>query len=70
MIYYQQCKLEKGVQVRVAWIPVKYANKNKYLKIKGDDGWIVKEVYNIIHSREMLLKLQAQSRNTRKASDI
>jgi hypothetical protein len=40
--YYYQCEMRKpvehGEKVHTAWIPEKYAVKDKYIKIKWEDG--------------------------------
>lgn len=46
-IYYRQCVLERGNTTTVSWIPEKYAETGKYLKLKNEngewvDGWVVK----------------------------
>ena len=46
-IYYRQCVLEKENMTTVSWIPEKYAEKGKYLKLKNENGewengWVVK----------------------------
>jgi hypothetical protein len=42
---YKQCvlkkKIETGELIDVCWIPEKFAVKDKILRIKEDDGWIV-----------------------------
>lgn len=43
-IYYKQCMLVKGQTVQFLWIPEKFANKGKCLRLKEDDGWIVRSV--------------------------
>lgn len=43
--YHKQCLLLKEGRIhRMAWIPEKFAIKNKVLKIKGEDGWVVHKV--------------------------
>lgn len=37
----KQCVLQRGDWVQVAWIPEKFAQLNKYLKIGDEDGWQV-----------------------------
>ena len=54
-IKYVQCKMTKHVKDRLkyldtSWIPKKFAQKDRSLKLKidgeWDDGWIVEEVYS------------------------
>lgn len=64
-----QCKLKKGNRYQVSWIPEKYANLRKFLKLNDDDGWEVINVYSRMDSR----KVQERSidyKNQRKVSDI
>ncbi len=46
---YKQCKLVRGSQERVTWLPEKFANKGKVLRLRDDgewtDGWKVVEVW-------------------------
>ena len=54
---------------QVAWIPTKFAQKNRVLKIKDEDGWIVKSG----EGSSPLSRINANSRDylhQRKASDI
>lgn len=48
MLTYNQCKLVKGNVSQVAYIPTKYAEKGRTIKIKEnevwEDGWIVQSV--------------------------
>jgi len=66
---YCQCRLRKGTMERTSWIPERYANKGKYIKIFDDNGWEVMEVgsqmdekYIIGHERDF--------QKQRDASDI
>ena len=53
---YCQCKLQKSTETGyitdVAWIPTKFAKKNKYLKIKNkgrwENGWKVISIGTIL----------------------
>lgn len=49
VLYYKQCKLEKGDRATTSWIPEKHAVRGRILKLKEndqwDDDWLVKEVY-------------------------
>jgi len=42
---YKQCQLNKGTRVLVTWLPENYAKVGKVLKLKDDDGWVVREVW-------------------------
>lgn len=43
---YRQCKLRRGTRYRYAWLPDRYAKQGKFLRIRGEDGWRVEEVYS------------------------
>jgi hypothetical protein len=53
-IMYKQCLMEKGSSNYTAWIPKKFANKGKYLKIEGEDGWLIKEAYDLELDEEVV----------------
>lgn len=66
--------LTKNGQVDVSWIPTKFANKGKTIKLKQngdiwDDGWLVEETYTK-QSAQYLIEHERDYKNTRKASDI
>jgi len=42
---YKQCKLKKGTNYLVTWLPEKFAKKHKVLRLKDDDGWVVQAVW-------------------------
>ena len=44
--------LQKGNAIQVSWIPEKFAKKNKWLKLKGDNGWQVKAIWGRQGSKE------------------
>ena len=46
-IIYTQCLLRKDGYEQVAYIPQKFATVGRMLRLKGDDGWQVKEVFSI-----------------------
>lgn len=71
---YTQCALAKKGAVEVAWIPTKFANKGKFIKLKQnddtwDDGWLVQETYTK-QDAKYLVEHSQDFKNTRKASDI
>ncbi len=39
-MYHRQCKLIKGDEVTVAWIPEKSAIMGNFLKLKNSEGWV------------------------------
>jgi hypothetical protein len=42
---YRQCELRRRNTVQVAWIPESFAGLGKYLRLGGEDGWLVTAVY-------------------------
>ena len=80
---YQQCLLRKGKITRVSWLPVKYAKKNKYLKLRNsydrgclrldsewEDGWQVLDVYDTKITEDKLNLVKDQCYTTRDTSDV
>jgi hypothetical protein len=76
---YKQCglskQLEDGVATQVAWIPVKFAEVGKYLKLDNEpadfqDGWRVEDVTEPAVEEHILVKNSQDYKKTRKASDI
>lgn len=61
-MFYRQCQLVKGNMVDTAYIPEKFAQRNRHLEIRDDNGWMVKWVsarrvsgdYLAAHEREYL----------------
>lgn len=70
---YTQCQLEKGNKTEISWIPAKFAQPGKYIKLKADngwdDGWKVVETYATMDEESLRLK-ERDYRNQRDASDI
>ena len=66
---YRQCVLQRGGMWQTAWIPARFAQLDKYLKIRGVNGWQVKNV----GAAEKYSEVNMRSRDylrTREASDI
>ena len=66
---YTQCRLRRGRTEQIAWIPSEFADKNRFLEIRGETGWRVIGVgatmpadYVKGHERDYL--------SQRKASDV
>jgi hypothetical protein len=73
-MYARQCKLRRGEEARVSWIPEQFAVNGKYLELRDEDkewsnGWQVAEVYGRQHFRYVEI-LSSTYRYTRKVSDI
>ena len=66
---FYQCKLRKGSIEDISWIPEKYAEKGKFLRIKDDNGWEVIEVFSFMDEKELIPRSQ-DYKKTRIASDI
>ena len=67
--FHVQCKLKKGNTTQYSWIPEKFANKGKFVKLKDDDGWKVIEVYSRENSK-FVNERQMDYKHQRKVSDI
>jgi hypothetical protein len=51
-VYYRQCVLRKGNATTTSWIPEKFAEVGKVLKLKGDDeSWDDDWVVHSVHAR-------------------
>ena len=66
---HRQCLLVKNKQSKVIWIPQEKAIAGKYLKLLDEDGWLVKEVYKTLSSKEANLNSQ-DFKHQREMSDI
>lgn len=51
-----QCKLRKGNQEQICFIPSKFAIEGKFLKIKDEDGWKVEEVFSSSSQEDLQMK--------------
>jgi hypothetical protein len=66
---YNQCHLTRSHFHQIAYIPSKFAQVGRMLKLKDENGWVVQDVY----SKYSENKVMADSRDykeTRKASDM
>jgi hypothetical protein len=70
---YNQCTLQRGNTKTVSWIPDKFAHIDKFLKLKGDDGWEdgwqVTSVGTAMDEKIVIAR-ERDYKKTRKASDI
>ncbi len=73
MEYHRQCKLVKGKATTVSWLPEKFAEVDKFVKLKENgkwaDGWKVDFVGTRLPSKYVINRSQDHI-NQRKASDI
>lgn len=76
--YYCQCRLKKVLKLgeishEVSWIPEKFAQKGRLLKIKRngvwDNGWEVINVWDK-KSRDEVMEMSRNYLHQREASDI
>jgi hypothetical protein len=44
-VRYRQCLLIKGIAQQMAWIPEKFAEVGKYVRLHDDDGWRIEQAY-------------------------
>jgi hypothetical protein len=74
MIYFRQCKLQRGNAFTTSWIPEKYTKKGKHIELKDNDvwvdGWLVTEVGNKRLQEEYVVTRSQDYKRQRKASDI
>ncbi|MBC8550131.1 MAG: hypothetical protein H8D23_10815 [Candidatus Brocadiales bacterium] len=68
-MYYKQCHLKKGTVEQVAWIPERYAQKNKVLRIQEEEGWVVTFV-GASKDESFLNEFKDLHRTHRKVTDI
>lgn len=72
--FYRQCKLQRGTEGDVAWIPEKFAVQDKYLLIEkktGDEnGWKVIEVGSNRVDGAYLKEHERNYLTQREASDV
>ncbi len=72
---YVQCSLIKNNTHQKAWIPKKFAVKDKYIKLKQEDdtwedGWCVLSVGDVVLDGAVLAERNQDYKQTRRASDI
>lgn len=69
----RQCRMRKSIRgcdsFLISWIPEKFAKVGKFLKLKGEDGWEVVDVFTRKCAKEVNERGQDYKR-TRLASDI
>lgn len=62
--FYRQCRMikqtESGRQDQVAWIPEKFAQKGKYVKLKDDNGWQVMSVGDTKHTQAAMMRISME----------
>ena len=70
---YTQCHIQKQTKHDIAWIPSKFAEIGKYIKIKidgiWDNGWKIIKTYSV-NSESRVLDHEMDYRKQRIASDI
>lgn len=57
-----QCKLKRGTETQTSWIPSKFAQKDRVLRLKDEEGWVVEEVGGTL-SKDMIKAQEKRSRN-------
>jgi hypothetical protein len=75
-MFYRQCVLRKVTTITTTWIPEKFAQKGRPVKLRletgkdeWDDGWVVESV-GARASEEQVRMMERDHARTRKASDI
>jgi hypothetical protein len=66
---YTQCKLRRGITQQTAWIPSEFAVRDRYVRIRNEDGWRVISVGGT-QSAEYVREHERDFRHQRQASDI
>jgi len=67
---YKQCLMVKNGMYQISWLPERFAKTGKFLKLKEDDGWEVKEVYGPELDEAIVNERSRDYRKQREASDI
>jgi hypothetical protein len=67
---YKQCRLEKKLLQQTVWLPTQFCILNKIVKIKDDDGWIVKNIYKVECDEKVVVERSRDYTKQRIASDI
>ena len=57
-----QCTLQRGTKTQTSWIPSKFAVKDKTIRLKEEDGWVVKSVGGTL-SKDMVKAQEKRSRS-------
>jgi len=70
MTYYRQCVLCRNTERQVAWIPEQFANQDKYLRIRDEDGWKVVEVGSHRQSEDYIQDHERDFLGHRKRTDV
>jgi len=72
-INFRQCHLRRdtpgGYEIRMTWLPVKFAIKGKELALKGERGWVVTFVGHGAEARPNVRKLVKGHRRATGDSD-
>lgn len=66
---YCQCVLRKGDNIQVSWIPEKFAEVGRVLRLKEDNGWVVQRVDSKM-PENMMVYMRDEYRHHRKVTDI
>ena len=72
--YYLQCKMRLHDTIEIAWIPMSYAKKGKFVQLKKqgtwENGWCIEEVGSMPLPGDVLYVMERDFTKTREASDI
>jgi hypothetical protein len=68
-VKYKQCELSNGTRRQVAWIPEKFAQTGKVLRLHDEDGWRVKSVGSVTLTGDIVSERSQDYKRTRQASD-
>jgi len=68
-MFYRQCILQKNHTWQTAYIPEEFAKNGKILRIKEDNGWVVKNVGTRLNE-EQVIERSRDYLHQREGSDI
>jgi hypothetical protein len=70
MQYYRQCVLVKGKSQQVSWIPEQFAVVDEHVMLRGDDGWLVTQVYGHRQDHDYVMSHERDYLGHRSRTDI
>ena len=72
--FYKQCTMRRNGAIITAWIPVKFAKKDKFLRLKEqgkwENGWKVEKVHDVALPESAVIAHRDSYRDTRVTTDI
>jgi len=68
--WFRQCRLVRGEDHDTIYIPEDFAEEGKVLQVKGQEGWVVEEVFKVSCTLQTLLQVCTHYRWTNRVSSI